>query len=326
MTLISIVLVLLLEQLHALPAARVVRAPFIALSEKVKRRFNNGEFKQGVLAWLILVAMPSLALLSLTVWLVWYFPLRGFLLGLCILYLTIGIRHFSSQFTATQHALQFGEIERARSLLAAWRGRAGDRLTPTEVAGHAIARGLTDAHQHLFAPIFWFAVIGPAGALLYRLAQLLDEQWGIPWQARRDAGIAQLDNPDAGRFGEFSHRAFVIIDSIPARVTAGLFAIAGDFEDAAQCWRTQLGQSPEDYTEIVLAGGAGALGVRLEVSTWNSRSAITEAGVAEYGIGDEAYSNLMQRAAALVWRALLLSLAFLAVILLASWQSFFNIF
>ena len=320
MSLISIVLVLIVEQFHALPVKRVVRAPFIRLSEKVMQYFNDGEYQNGLLAWVLLAAGPSICVLLASILLESKYPFWGFMLSLGVLYLTLGVRHFSNQFTAIQHALQFVEVERARTLLASWRGRSGDRLSPSEIAGQAIARGLDEAHQHVFAPIFWFALLGPAGALLYRAAQLLDESWGRPWRA--SLGVA--DGGDSGRFGEFSRQAFVAIDWAPSRLTALAFAVAGDFEDAVQCWRTQSDQTPEVDSAIVVASGAGALGVRLSiVSSAVSAPVGSHGTITEFGLGDDPDSNSMQRAAAMVWRSLLLVLALLALILLSSWQMSF---
>ena len=320
MSFISIVLILVLEQFHAPSVARIVRAPFLRLAQRVMAYFDDGKYEQGVAAWLLLAAVPSVAVLLLSFALYLSSSVWGFILGLAVLYLTMGLRHFSNQFTAIQTALQFGEIERARSLLATWRGRGADRLTPTETAGHSIARGLTDAHQHVFAPIFWFALAGPAGALLYRLAQLLDESWGQPWKARSDAGVGR----DTGRFGEFSRKAFLVIDWLPARLTAIAFALMGDFEDAVNCWRTQLNQSAEGYQEVIVASGAGALGLRIAVATTIPLGpGADDTGAAEFGLGDDADSNGMQRAAAMVWRSLLLVLTVLAVSLLSSWRMFF---
>ena len=40
---------------------------------------------------------------------------------------------------------------------------------------------------------------------------------------------------------------------MPARVTAASFAIAGNFEDAAYCWRTQAGSWGRGGEGVVLA-------------------------------------------------------------------------
>jgi cobalamin biosynthesis protein CobD/CbiB len=326
MSLMVIVLVLLIEQFHAIPARAAARTWFVDLSAKLERRFNDGEYQQGMLAWALLAGLPcALVLIASTV--LWRnSPWWAFAMSFGVLYFTMGLRHFGNQFTAILHALQFAEFERARNLLTHWSGLSTERLTPTEVAGQAIARGLSDTHQYLFAPIFWFVVLGPAGALMYRVAELLDAHWGQSWRANR-SGVQDVHNASAGRFGEFTHQAFFVIDWIPARLTGAALAVAGDFEDAAQCWRTQLDQSPTVYEEIVLAAGAGALGVRLKVATSTAFAPVgDEASVAEFGLGDEADSNVMQRAAALVWRTLLFILLVLAVIWISTWHTFFNFF
>ena len=47
------------------------------------------------------------------------------------------------------------------------------------------------------------------------------------------------------------------------RLTAAAFALVGDFENAVYCWRTQARTWPDPDAGIVLAAGAGAMGVRL---------------------------------------------------------------
>ena len=99
------------------------------------------------------------------------------------------------------------------------------------------------------------------------------------------------------------------------RITAAGFAIVGNFEDAVYCWRTQANKWPDSLSGsgigIVLASGAGALGVRLGMP-------VVEAGEiadrAEIGTGDEADVEFMQSAVGLVWRALLLWLLLLLLL------------
>ena len=68
-------------------------------------------------------------------------------------------------------------------------------------------------------------------------------------------------------FGRPAQTLLWLLDWIPARLTALSFAIVGDFEDAVFCWRTQakswVGEEGGEHAGIVLASGAGALGVLL---------------------------------------------------------------
>jgi len=311
MTLLSIILALIIEQVHALPVQRVVRRPVAALAARLEDKFNDGRRIHGAIAWSLGVAVPTLLLLAGHLALLWYQPLLAFLLGLGVLYLTMGFRQFSHFFTDLQHALRADDIATARELLAQWRGRSGDRLTPSEIARLGIEQAMLASHRHVFAPLLWFALFGPAGALLYRLAQSFDELWG----RRGGAEFAEF-----GEFGDFAREAFALIDWVPLRVTAAAFAIVGDFEDAVNCWRTQADRWPEGGSGILLASGAGALGVRLGMPVHDAVHGLGDAGDRpELGLGEEADPDFMQSTVGLVWRSLVLGLAVLTLIWISSW-------
>jgi adenosylcobinamide-phosphate synthase len=95
------------------------------------------------------------------------------------------------------------------------------------------------------------------------------------------------------------------------RVTAASFAVVGDFEDTVYCWRTQAGAWPDPDAGVVLAAGAGALGVRLGMPL------TTIDGVEvrpELGVGETADAPFLDGVVGLLWRALVVWL-FLLVLL-----------
>jgi adenosylcobinamide-phosphate synthase len=295
MTLVAIVIVLLVEQARPLAVARI-DAWLKAWAELLENRFNAGERRHGVAAWLIGAALPAALLLGtyfLALSVSW--PL-ALLLGVGVLYLTTGFRQFSHYFTDIHLALRMGELDRARQLLGEWRGSSAERLSSAEIARVAIEEALLASHRHVFAPLFWFAVLGPAGALLYRLARHFCLAWGADRRGDREA--------------------FWLIDWLPVRLTAASFAVVGDFEDAIFCWRSQASRWPEQSSGILLASGAGALGVRLGMPT----HADADPGERpELGVGDDADPDLMQSTIGLVWRTLVMALLLLALLTVASW-------
>jgi adenosylcobinamide-phosphate synthase len=308
MTLLSLLCVLVLEQFRALPATQL-RAAQAAYAHFLERRFNGGEYRHGLIAWSAGVAVPALLVLVLHLVLNQVHPVLAFAFDVLVLYFLLGFRQFSHYFTDIQLALRMGELERARHLLAEWRGQGAERLCSADIARLAIEQGILSSHRHVFAPLFWFLVLGPAGAVLYRFAMVAAEYWP------RTGG--PLDRHPS--FGEFARRAFEVLDWLPARMTAASFAIVGDFEDAVYCWRTQASQWADATTGILLASGAGALGIRLGLP-------LPEAGEPggietrpELGLGDDADVDHLQSAIGLVWRALVLCLLLLALLTVASW-------
>ncbi|MBI4984479.1 MAG: CobD/CbiB family protein [Rhodocyclales bacterium] len=304
MTLFAIVLALAIDQAKPLPVTRI-EAWLRAYGRFLETRFNAGERHHGMAAWLAGVAAPVAALLVAQLLLAFFgHPLFLLILSVGTLYLTMGFRQFSHYFTDIHLALRMGEIDRARALLAAWRGGSTERLGSHELARLAIEQALVSSHRHVFAPLFCFVLLGPAGALLYRLSLSFQQQWGEPREI------------EFGEFGSFAAQAFAAIDWLPVRATAMSFAVVGDFEDAVYCWRNQAQRWHDAGAGILLASGAGALGVRLgmplqEDGTMSDRP--------ELGLGDEADADFMQSTIGLVWRTLVMALFLLALLWVASW-------
>ena len=280
--------------------------PLSRLAGFLEAKLNDGQRRHGTVAWVLAVVVPVIMLGVLYGALHWLQPVAAFLFAVGVLYLTMGFRQFSHYFSELHLALRMGELDQARRIMTEWRGRSGDRLSSGEIARLAIEQALVASHRCVFAPLFWFYVLGPAGALLYRLALFFNTQWG------------ERSDQEFGRFGEFSRRAFAVIDWLPVRVTASAFAIVGDFEDAVLCWRTQAARWSDPAAGILLASGAGALGVRLGMPVHESLDIDDRP---EIGLGEDADADFMQSAVGLVWRAMVLGLLLMALLWVASWVS-----
>ncbi|MCK0511320.1 CobD/CbiB family protein [Aromatoleum buckelii] len=305
MTLFSLIVALLIEQLRPLPVRQVVLDPLRRFSGVLVDRFNDGRARNGTIAWwlLMLLAVLGGALVFVLLWLI--HPTLAFAFNIGVLYLTMGFRQESHYFTDIHLALRMEELARARTLLGEWRGGQYSEASSSEVARLAIEKALVAAHRNVFGVVFWFIVMpGPTGAIFYRLARFLGEEWG----QRRDI--------EFGEFGRFARKAFAVIDWLPARLTAASFSVVGDFEDAVFCWRTQAMLWGERASGILIAAGAGALGVRLGMPVHESGEIVERP---EMGVGAEADADYMQSTVGLVWRALVLCLLMLALVVIAGW-------
>lgn len=304
MSLLSLIAVFLLEQLQPLNYRRVVAEPLGAWAGFVERRLNAGQYSNGVLAWCLTVAAPVLLVGLLYAFLESLNPVFGLLLNIGVLYLTMGFRQFSHHYTEIQLALRQGDLDRARHLLAVWQERPTAGLGAEDIARLSIEGALAASHRHVFAVLLWFVLLpGPCGAVLYRFSGIVRECW----QKENSVGHNE--------FPIFSRQAFALIDWVALRTTALVFAIVGDFEDAVHCWRTQPANWPDQDLGIVLASGAGALGVRLGQPVIAGGEL---ADRAELGVGDPADQDFMQSAVGLVWRATVLWVLLLFLLGLAS--------
>jgi cobalamin biosynthesis protein CobD/CbiB len=216
----------------------------------------------------------------------------------------LSLKQVSGQAERIATALRTADLDQARQILSQWHGRPADELGAGEIARVGIEQTLVCAHRSLFGVIVWLVVLGPAGAVLYRLSQLLSQKWG------------GLDQSEFGEFGKFSTQVFNLLDWVPLRLTAISFAIVGDFEDAVYCWRSQASAWMQQGMGIVLASGAGALGVKLgEPLRYGGNVEFRP----ELGLGDEADADYLDSAVSLVWRAVVLWLVMLLLLTIASW-------
>lgn len=304
MSLFSLIAALLLEHFRPLGGRNPVTLLFTRYANYLERHFNAGQNVHGVVAWLLAVLLPTLLVGGVYGALYHLNPLLAWALGAAVLYVVLSPKHFGSQADRVAAALRSGDLAEARRLLAQWHGRPADEFGAGEIARVAIEQALACAHKNLFGVIFWFAVLGPAGAVLYRLSQLLSQKWG------------GLDQHEFGEFGKFSARIFDLMDWAPLRLTAISFAVVGDFEDAVYCWRSQAPAWVQPGIGIVLASGAGALGVKLgEPLNYGGNVEFRP----ELGLGDEADADYLDSAVSLVWRAVVLWLVLLLLLTIAGW-------
>ena len=302
MKFLSLLAVLLFEQVRPLRHGNRLHLLFARYAMRLERRFNGGEYRQGVMAWLFAVAPVVLLVQAVSLVLIHFSAPAAWLWNVAVLYLTMGLRQFSHYFTGITESLQEARLDAAREQLGSWRGEQAAGFGTNEIARVAIERALIAAHRHVFGTVAWFLAAGAPGAILYQSAAALAERWG----ARSDPGF--------GAFGRFAERCFFWLDWLPARLTAASFAIVGNFEDAVYCWRTQAASWASETHGIILATGGGALGTRLG-------GTLNQNGEAQFrpdlGIGDEADVDYMRSAVGLVWRALVLWMVLILVVSVA---------
>jgi cobalamin biosynthesis protein CobD/CbiB len=124
-----------------------------------------------------------------------------------------------------------------------------------------------------------------------------------------------LNTEESGNFGDFARQACRIMEWLPIRLSAMTFAIVGDFEDTVYCWRTQAANWPDPEEGILLASGAGALGVRLGMTVVQDSIPVFRP---EIGIDEAADVDFMQSTIGLVWRALVFWMILLLLLTLSN--------
>jgi adenosylcobinamide-phosphate synthase len=318
MTFLSILCALLIEQLKPLRADNVVYAEIKSFAMRIEGWFNAGDASNGRLGWLLMMA-ALMAPTALIYWVLLHYNLvfAAFAWNVLIVYLTLGFRHYSHYFTSIQMALNAGDEASARSLLAEWTKLDTVGMESTEIVRIAVEKSLVTTHRNVFGVFFWFLMpLGPACAVMYRVAEYLARAWNEPDHMRNEA------------FGQFAAKAFYWIDWLPVRLTAIAFAVVGNFEDAIYAWRNFAHRWTEEAKGIILTAGGGAMGVRLGTPYENASGVVLPADAAtvdsldteaEVLPGVEPNVRALQSTVGLVWRALLLWMMLLLLLSGAVW-------
>lgn len=305
MSLLSLIAALLLEQFNPLPVRNSLMLWFIRYANMLERELNAGHYRHGVLAWCVAVAFPCALVWGVYLLLASFSTVLAFVWNVLVLYLMIGFRHFSHAFSGIAEALQAGDIGLARRLLAAWTDQDTEEMEADEISRLAIEQGLIDSYRYVFGTVFWFLLLpGPIGALLYRFASRLANKW------------CELDGDAEDGFGRFAVQVQRALDWVPIRLTSISFAVVGDFEDAVYCWRSQAQTWLSHDYGILLASGAGAIGIRLGEALHQGHTVKYRP---ELGIGDTADADYLASAVGLVWRAVVLWLVLVLLFSLTHW-------
>lgn len=321
MSFIAVLFALLLEQARPLRQGNPVHAGLRAWVRWSARSFDAGMPFHSALAWGFAVLVPSLVALAIY-WAVDTFvgwP-AGVAWSATVLYVCVGFRQFSFNFTQIRDALAGGDEDRARELLARWRQLDARELPRSEIVRHVIEHSVLSAHRHVFGVLAWFSVLaafgfGPTGAVLYRLSEFVVRYW-------QHKSKTQLQ-PLSGSLQMIASNAWHVIDWVPARVTAMSFAVMGSFEDAIDGWRNYEPQSVWDNDGIVLAATAGAVNIRMgatgltaavPVQGSSGQSAKTAAESASGQTPELAHLAVI---VGLVWRTVVMWMVLLALLTLA---------
>lgn len=241
----------------------------------------------GIAMWsatasvLVAAAIPVAA-----VWLAYavldaLFAPLGFLAVVVILVMSLGPRELTGEFEAYSEAIRNQREDEVGQIAQGIVGGpvSNDHAERNRAVTQAI---LMQANDRLFGVLFWFALLGPVGAVLYRVADLLRHV------AAREFGADS-------EFGDAALRLHGLLAWAPARLLALSYALAGSFEDAMTDWKAYYENCATRFfqisNDVLICTGRGAL----RVGTDEADAPLAEAGAAV---------NLVYRAL-IVWLAAL---------------------
>ena len=329
MSFFAVLFALLLEQARPLARDNAFHTGLRTWARWSSRNLDAGRAQHGWLAWSFAALGPVVLTFAIH-WFLWsVHGLLAFAWSVLVLYMTLGFRQFSHHFTAIRDALEVGDEDTARELLADWQQVDATQLPRSEIVRHVIEHSVLAAHRHVFGVLSWFSVLaafglGPAGAVLYRISEFVARYWADKQRLAEEGASPALQ--------QAAQLAWGVIDFVPARLTAIGFAVVGSFEDAIDSWRNytqgfsagSMAASGNRNDGVVLAATAGAVNVRLggdplkaAVKSFTAGEDSGEPAATQATPGREPELAHLRSVVGLVWRCVVLWMVLLALLTLA---------
>ena len=294
-TLVAVVAALVLGHVAPAPVASLRRFHWWARwLDWIGTHAGEGGFWQGRSGLWLALLPPVLLVLLLQVLLhdrLW--GLLGLLFGVVVLVCAWGPRDLDIDVEA---ALDTSDPETRGARLAQLAPEPGVAMTEDSLLPGSLMRS---ALRRWFAPLFWFLLLGPVGAALYRLAE-------------RAALVEAARLPEENAAG-----ARVLLQWLEwpvAQLMALALALAGNFDLVFRAWRAAGGDRWQVQSGFLEAAGRAA--VRGELAE-EAEDYLREGEPVPFA-GDLVE---LRDAMSLVWRMLLVWLAVLALLVIAGWVS-----
>lgn len=238
MSLLAILISLVLKKL--LPALNGLRSlawigPY---QQWIQKRLASHEKWRGIPTLLIIVLLPVIGIAIAQHLLNDLLVFFGFIFSIVILTYCLGPKDQHQLVHQYLDAEENADQETARSSLQEIFPNKNLESLPDDTASRSrmlIESILTQTHDQLLAILFWFVVLGPMGAVLYRLTlELLQNV-----QTANETADSETTGGDTNdtEFSAAVARLYYLLAWIPSHLAALSYAVMGSFVHALHAWQ-----------------------------------------------------------------------------------------
>ena len=264
MTLIAILLAMATEGYwHPLSSYRVF-SPLLSWRDVLLARSGRINWLDGSVGVLLTVA-PAVIVIALLQYslagigggLMWLLMLS---FSFLVLVACVGDQRFGAHVRHYITAVSGGDIDAASEDLGRISGRKFSVNSLRQLNRDFLGLLLIRLNERVLAILFWFVVLGPMGAVLYRSVTQLHgstmTETPVP-----DSDIG--DGLQGDEFSDAAQRLKGIMDWLPARLTVLCYAMIGSFTDALRSWRDDPHRPDDNWVaandRLLRDAGIGAL-------------------------------------------------------------------
>ena len=211
-------------------------------------------FGGGVLGLLLILLIPVLVVALLQDRIAEWNSLFYVLFCIAVLVYSFGPANLERQLRKYISASEEGDVEATKRyalpIIGHGKVRDDDMLSWHRAVLDSV---LVENNERLLGVIFWFVVLGPVGAIFFRLSSVLREDL-----------LKEGDSLQS--VAESARVLHGILAWVPARLTALAYALAGSFIDVVECWRKNKTEWAQDWvtgnSRLLIDVGVSALQFR----------------------------------------------------------------
>lgn len=246
MTLIIILIAIVVEQFIGVTAELRQLTWFVNYTHWLENKIGHQKVWNGAFGIIITLSGPLIILVLIIYLLGSLSILFASLISLVILIYSLGHNCLNNELDEYTSALEEGNAAKINQLEAELFQSGNDEDGEQQFIESVFVK----TNERLFGVLFWFLLLGPMGAMMYRLAiQLRDQQADIH-----------------GSYADSARDLCNILNWLPARLLALGNALSGNLVDALDAWRESEHESLLVNEEVLKASGLGALQYRPGIS------------------------------------------------------------
>lgn len=172
-----------------------------------------------------------------------FYGLFYFLFGILIVFYCLGPTCLSSEVDTYLDARSIGDDDEALHYAGVLTGQVAS-TAPDQQTNEVTRAILSIANERVFSVLFWFVLLGPVGAVLYRLTVIVSSQEDFEESTVKSASMVTA-----------------FLAWLPARLLAIGYALTGHFDGAIQAYRTRSEEVDflQSNQEVLITTGMGAL-------------------------------------------------------------------
>lgn len=220
---------------------------FLQYADWIRQKLGQWSLRHDTAVLLIVLFIPVFAIALIYQQLNDLLSLLGFVFSVAVFVFCIGPRDVHNRANKYVEALERGEQSEATELateILQDHPQPGDESTLIRTINETL---LVASNNNFLGMVFWFVILGPVGAVIYRLSQVL---------------LKSLDTEENHGFYQSAQLLFSILNWIPSHFTAITYAVTGSFVDAIHQWKIHKSYdhlSPDAANNMLIDTGFGAI-------------------------------------------------------------------